>query len=139
MPTRGDRFISSLADGRNVWLDGAKVKDLSEHAAFQGTLGTIKRLFNQLDDPALRDNVGFAPPGREAYAHSSFLVPYTAEDLSRRSRAFSYWADETHGMMSRLSDYGRSMITGWYAARKQLSQLDPDFEAKITAYYTDAR
>ncbi|MFD0679661.1 MULTISPECIES: 4-hydroxyphenylacetate 3-hydroxylase family protein [unclassified Paenibacillus] len=139
MPTRGDRFISSLADGRNVWLNGAKVDNLSDHPAFQGTLGTIKRLFNQLDDPAVRDHIGFAPSGRDTYAHSSFLVPYSAQDLSKRSTAFNYWAKETHGMMSRLSDYGRSMITGWYAAKEQLGKLDPHFESKITSYYQDAR
>ena len=42
-------------------------------------------------------------------------------------------------MMTRLSDYARSMITGWYAARKELGKLDQHFETKITAYYTAAR
>lgn len=42
-------------------------------------------------------------------------------------------------MMSRLSDYGRSMITGWYAAREEIGKLDPGFESKITAYYEEAR
>lgn len=78
-------------------------------------------------------------PDRESYAHSSFLVPYTQEDLQKRCRAFHYWSKETHGMMSRLSDYARSMIMGGYAAKKQLGFLDPHFESKITSYYAEAR
>ncbi|MGE7661243.1 4-hydroxyphenylacetate 3-hydroxylase family protein [Peribacillus sp. NPDC097197] len=139
MLSRGDRFIQSLNDERSVLLEGEKLTDLAGHPAFKGTLETITHLFNMLDDPKERDNVGFKLPDRESYAHSSFLVPYTQEDLQKRSRAFHYWSKETHGMMSRLSDYARSMITGWYAARKQLGVLDPHFESKITAYYTEAR
>ncbi|CAK4867151.1 unnamed protein product [Aphanomyces euteiches] len=41
--------------------------------------------------------------------------------------------------MSRLSDYARSLVTGWYGSRKQLAKLDSKLESKITAYYEEAR
>lgn len=139
MLSRGERFINSINDKRSVLLEGERVKDLASHAAFKGTLETITHLFNLLDDPNQKDKVGFKLADRESYVHSSFLVPYTLEDLQKRSMAFHYWSKETHGMMSRLSDYARSMITGWYAARKELGRLDHHFEKKITEYYTEAR
>ncbi|OXM83827.1 4-hydroxyphenylacetate 3-hydroxylase family protein [Paenibacillus rigui] len=136
---RGDKFISSLDDGRSVWLEGKRVHKIPEHPAFKGTLTTIKSLFNMLDDPVQRDQVGYAVGHQGHYAHSAFLVPHTAQELSRRSQSFSRWSAETNGMMSRLSDYARSLVTGWYAARHQLSALDPNFTTKITAYYEEAR
>ncbi|WP_028561091.1 4-hydroxyphenylacetate 3-hydroxylase family protein [Paenibacillus pinihumi] len=136
---RGASFLRSLNDGRSVWLEGKKVEHIAGHPAFKGTLDTISGLFDTLDDPVLRETVGFKVEGREHYAHSSFLVPHTQEELARRSRSFSCWSNETHGMMSRLSDYARSIITGWYAARGQLKALDPNFESKISAYYEQAR
>jgi 4-hydroxyphenylacetate 3-monooxygenase len=136
---RGEQFINSLDDGRSVWLEGAKLTNLPEHPAFKGTLNTIRRLFNLLDDPLARDKVGFQVPGRGHYAHSSFLVPYSREELAKRSEAFAHWSSETNGMMSRLSDYARSLVTGWYAARSDISRLDPHFSAKIEAYYETAR
>ncbi|WP_420832536.1 4-hydroxyphenylacetate 3-hydroxylase family protein [Paenibacillus periandrae] len=136
---RGDYFLKSLQDGRNVWLGGVKIEALPQHSAFKGTLETIRHLFNMLDDPDKRDIVGFQVPGKEAFAHSSFLVPYSTEQLSQRSRSFAYWSQETHGMMSRLSDYARSLVTGWYAAREQIGRLDPHFESKISSYYEMAR
>ncbi|MBB6633513.1 4-hydroxyphenylacetate 3-hydroxylase family protein [Cohnella thailandensis] len=136
---RGARFLDSLNDGRHVWLEGKRLENLPQHPAFRGTLETIRTLFDTLDNPGVRDRVGFRIPGRDRYAHSSFLVPFTAEDLAKRNEAFSYWSEQTHGMMSRLSDYARSMITGWYAARSQLGRLDPGFESKISAYYEQAR
>ncbi|MFC7441581.1 4-hydroxyphenylacetate 3-hydroxylase family protein [Laceyella putida] len=139
MATRGEQFLDSLKDGRRVWLDGKQVDDLPGHPAFSGTLDTIRRLFDLLDDPNEQDWVGFEVPGKDKYVHSSFLVPHTPEDLARRSRAFAYWARETNGVMSRLSDYARSMVTGWYAARKRLGKLDSHFNEKITAFYHEAR
>lgn len=136
---RGDKFVNSLNDGRNVWFEGATIADLPEHPAFKGTLETIRSLFNLLDDPAERDKVGYRIPGSDRYAHSSFLVPYSAEELHKRHQAFYGWSQRTHGMMSRLSDYARSLVTGWYAARHEVSRLDPHFAAKITNYYEHAR
>ncbi|MFB9279819.1 4-hydroxyphenylacetate 3-hydroxylase family protein [Cohnella cellulosilytica] len=136
---RGDKFLESLNDGRSVWFEGKKIDRIREHPAFQGTLGTIRDLFQTLDDPELRERVGYRVEGSERYAHSSFLVPYTPEHLTRRNRSFSFWSAETHGMMSRLSDYARSLVTGWYAARHELKALDPGFELKIASYYEHAR
>ncbi|MEI7025334.1 4-hydroxyphenylacetate 3-hydroxylase family protein [Paenibacillus sp. y28] len=136
---RGDKFIASLHDGRSVWLEGKQIDHLSEHTAFTGTLSTIKGLFNMLDDPLQRDKVGYLVPATGQYAHSSFLVPYTPLELEKRSQSFACWSAETQGMMSRLSDYARSLVTGWYAARHQLAALDPHFADKITAYYEEAR
>ncbi|GAB7057932.1 MULTISPECIES: 4-hydroxyphenylacetate 3-hydroxylase family protein [Paenibacillus] len=139
MLSRGKRFIDSLQDNRNVWLEGKKVDKLHEHPAFNGTLKIISGLFDLLDDPRTRNEIGFPVNETGKYAHSSFLVPYTLQDLSSRSRAFYYWARETHGVMSRLSDYARSMVTGWYGSRERLSRLDNRFADKISAYYQTAR
>ncbi|MFC4101542.1 4-hydroxyphenylacetate 3-hydroxylase family protein [Paenibacillus xanthanilyticus] len=136
---RGSRFVDSLDDGRTVWHEGKQISRVAEHPAFKGTLSTIKLLFDMLDDPQRRDLVGYAVPEREHYAHSAFLVPYTHQELAKRSLAFSTWSAETFGMMSRLSDYARSIVTGWYAARGELSALDPHFASKIAAYYEEAR
>lgn len=136
---RGERFINSLKDGRSVWLDGKPIDSVPDHSAFKGSLQTISGLFNMLDDPKLRDEVGYKVTETGRYAHASFLVPYNQEQLTQRSRSFARWSAETHGIMSRLSDYARSIITGWYASRQQLSSLDPNFASKITAYYEHAR
>ncbi|OME85174.1 4-hydroxyphenylacetate 3-hydroxylase [Paenibacillus sp. FSL A5-0031] len=139
MTTRGEKFLKSLKDGRKVWLEGQAVDDLPTHPAFQGTLKTITGLFDLLDDPHRRDEVGYLQPSLGRYVHSSFLVPYSKEDILTRSKAFTCWAKETNGIMSRLSDYGRSMITGWYADREEISKRDSGFQAKIEKYYESAR
>ncbi|WP_244863116.1 4-hydroxyphenylacetate 3-hydroxylase family protein [Paenibacillus cisolokensis] len=137
--TRGERFIQSLKDGRSIWLDGKRLDDVTGHPAFRGTLRTLKHLFDTLDNKDVREQVGFWNPATNAYAHSSFLVPASKADLQKRRVAFAYWANETYGVMSRLSDYARSLVTGWYASRHEFASFDPHFDEKITRYYEEAR
>lgn len=137
--TRGERFVESLRDGRQVWLDGQVVSDVTRHPAFTGTLRTLRTLFDMLDDPGRREIVGFASDTTGEYVHNAFLVPQSMNDLQRRREAFALWSKETHGVMSRLSEYARSLVTGWYAARERFRSYDPQFPAKIAQYYEQAR
>ena len=34
----GERYIESLRDGREVWLDGERVEDVTKHPAFTGAI-----------------------------------------------------------------------------------------------------
>jgi 4-hydroxyphenylacetate 3-monooxygenase len=117
MLTRGEQFIQSLNDGRKVWLEGKDV-EVSSHPAFAGTLNTISELFSMLDDPDLCSQIGFHDAAQGKFVHYSFLVPRTNSDLTKRAKAFQIWAESTSGVMSRLSDYARSRLTGWYATRE---------------------
>lgn len=138
-PIKRKRLIESLNDGRNVWIDGEKVTELHKHPAFAETLQTLERLFNQLHDPNMRDKIGFVSPITGEYVHVAFLVPKTVDDLYARKRAFTLWANETLGMMSRLAESGRSYITGWYASREEFQKYDCHFAEKITRFYEQIR
>ncbi|MBN2910045.1 4-hydroxyphenylacetate 3-hydroxylase [Polycladomyces sp. WAk] len=139
MTTVGERFINSLQDGRTVWLDNEKVENVAAHPAFQGTLNTLRQLFDTLNDPETRDRVGFQSPKTGEYVHNAYLVPTSMDDIKRRTVAFELWDRRTHGVMSRLSEYARSLVTGWYAARERYQVFDRHFAEKITEYYEEAR
>ena len=59
--------------------------------------------------------------------------------MKRKSLAYKCWADETFGVMSRLSEYSRSQLVGWYASRQQLDVLSPGIATKLEKLYTAAR
>ncbi|MFB6367786.1 4-hydroxyphenylacetate 3-hydroxylase family protein [Paenibacillus elgii] len=136
--SRGQQYIDSLKDDRNVWLDSEKI-DVTSHTAFNGTLLTIKKLFDMLDDSSSREQVGFKSPTTGEYVHNAFMVPRNYEDLMARSKAFAFWAESTNGVMSRLSDYARSRLTGWYATREYYRKYDNQFAEKIERYFVEAR
>jgi 4-hydroxyphenylacetate 3-monooxygenase len=40
----GARYVESLQDGREVWLDGEKVQDITTHPAFTGMVHELARI-----------------------------------------------------------------------------------------------
>ncbi|WP_339187818.1 4-hydroxyphenylacetate 3-hydroxylase N-terminal domain-containing protein [Paenibacillus sp. FSL R5-0490] len=136
--SRGQAYIQRLNDERNVWLDGERIQ-VTGHQAFQGTLQTIEGLFNLVDDPKTRETVAYWDEQTGSYVHRSFLVPRSLPDVNSRADAFRLWADRTYGVMSRLSDYARSRLTGWYATRQEMTAHDPAFADKISDYFAQAK
>lgn len=132
-------FTDSLNDGRNVWVNGEKIADLSAHPAFLGTLQTVSALLDTLDSPSEQEIAGYISPKTKKFVHKSFLVPKSLEDLQARRESFALWSRKTFGVMSRLSDYANSLITGYYIDQAYFNQFDQGFSAKITAYYEQAR
>ncbi|WP_413377814.1 4-hydroxyphenylacetate 3-hydroxylase family protein [Alkalihalobacillus sp. 1P02AB] len=131
-------YIERVKKPRNVWLNGELVDDLSEHPDFKGTVQTIVTLLEKQTNPQTKEILTYQTETGEA-AHLSFLVPKDSEDLALKRKAYQYWADETFGVMSRLSEYTRSLITGWYANRFAYEKKHPGFAGKIARYYKQSR
>ncbi|WP_413377812.1 4-hydroxyphenylacetate 3-hydroxylase family protein [Alkalihalobacillus sp. 1P02AB] len=134
-----NRYLKSLKDGRNVWLNGERIPDITEHQDFKGVLTTIAKLTEMLDKPNEQKFLGFKSPKTNEYVHKAFLIPSSYEDLLERRNAFAHWSQKTFGVMSRLSDYANSLITGYFIDRKEFTEYDPTFEEKITSFYEQAR
>ncbi|MEC9445482.1 MAG: 4-hydroxyphenylacetate 3-hydroxylase N-terminal domain-containing protein, partial [Chloroflexota bacterium] len=42
----GQRYIESLRDGREVWLDGKRIDDVPSHPAFSGMVNELARIYD---------------------------------------------------------------------------------------------
>ena len=56
-PLTGDEYIESLRDGREVFIYGERVADVTTHPAFRNAVRVTARLYDSLHDPARRDVV----------------------------------------------------------------------------------
>jgi 4-hydroxyphenylacetate 3-monooxygenase len=43
-PMTGPRYLESLRDGREVWIDGERVEDVTTHPAFRDMIGELARV-----------------------------------------------------------------------------------------------
>ena len=50
-PMTGEEFLESLRDGREIYIYGERVNDVTTHPAFRNTARMIARLYNALHDP----------------------------------------------------------------------------------------
>jgi len=137
--TPGQNYRTRLNDGRMVWLGGEHIRDVPNHPAFKGTVDTVSSLLDLQEKPDTRDALTFISPGSGKRVNAAFLVPSRKEDILHRHAAFQIWSDATFGMMSRLSEYSRSLLTGWYASRHRLGGASKGFADKIALYYEQSR
>ena len=110
-PMTGDEYIESLRDGREVYLYGDRVKDVTTHPAFRNSVRMTARLYDALHAPDTRD--GLTCPtdtGSDGYTMRYFRTARSAADLIGDRDAIATWARLTYGWMGRSPDYKASFL-----------------------------
>src|SRR4029079_10682166 len=85
------RYVESLKDGREVWLDGERV-DVTTHPAFAGVLRELARIYDLQHTDAYRDQMTYLSPDTGNRVSLSYLLPYTPDDLLARRRNSEIWS-----------------------------------------------
>src|SRR5262249_6672607 len=110
-PFTGSEYLESLRDGREVWIYGERVKDVTAHPAFRNSARMLARLYDALHDPATHDVLTCATDtGSGGYTHKYFRAPSSAEDLVGARDAIAAWARITYGWMGRSPDYKAAFL-----------------------------
>lgn len=111
-PLTGEEYLTSLRDGREVWIYGERVADVTQHPAFHNTARILARLYDALHDPA-RQGVLTCPTdtGSDGYTHRFFRVAHSVDDLVAARDAIVEWARMTYGWMGRPPDYKGAFAT----------------------------
>ena len=58
----GAEYLKSLNDGRQVFVDGERVKDVTTHPAFREAARSVARLYDIAAEPANRELMTFPSP-----------------------------------------------------------------------------
>jgi paerucumarin biosynthesis protein PvcC len=111
----GEEYLDSLRDGREVWIRGERVADVTEHPAFRNSARSIARLYDSLHEPEAREAlVGVDRFGTRT--HRFFMPSYSAEELMAAREAIAIWSRLSYGYMGRTPDYKAAFMAGLGAA-----------------------
>src|SRR6478752_3332504 len=92
-PYTGAEYMQSLRDGREVYIDGERVADVTTHPAFRNAIRSIARLYDALHDPKTKDQLTCpTDTGSGGYTHKFFQVPRSREDMVGAQQAIADWA-----------------------------------------------
>jgi aromatic ring hydroxylase len=110
-PQTGAEYLASLDDGREVFIYGERVKNVTRHPAFRNTARMIARLYDALHDPQLKSKI-LTPTdtGNGGFTHAYFKAPKTMEDLLQSRSAIAEWARLTYGWAGRAPDYKAAFL-----------------------------
>lgn len=133
----GQEYRQSLRDGRTIYVNGERVKDVTTYPAFQGIIDTLASLYDLQHEH--KELLTYPSPKTGRPVSLSFLMAETVEEMERRVRAEEFRAEATCGLMGRLPDFMNALVTDAAAARDTLSRREPRFGDNLLRYYEDCR
>ncbi|MCY4212044.1 MAG: 4-hydroxyphenylacetate 3-monooxygenase, oxygenase component [Gammaproteobacteria bacterium] len=135
----GAQYLDSLRDGRDVWMHGRQVADVTKEPGLGRGARTLADFIDRQREPELLDKLTFVGNGERH--PMSFLLPRKAEDVRRRGAAFYEWAKWSNGMFGRTPDYKNASVAAFAGAAEFLNENGGpvDFAANMRTYYEEAR
>src|SRR5262245_62319787 len=101
-PFTGAEYLASLRDGRDVYVYGERVKDVTTHPAFRNSARSIARLYDALHDVKTREPlVCSTDTSSGSFTHKFFRVARSREDVVAQRDAIAAWARMSYGWMGR--------------------------------------
>ena len=110
-PFTGAEYLESIRDGREVYIYGERVKDVTKHPAFRNAARSVAKLYDALHDEATHD-VLTAPTdtGSGGFTHKFFQAARSREQVIAQRDAIAAWARVSYGWMGRSPDYKAALM-----------------------------
>lgn len=130
----GDDYKASLQDGREIWIEGERVPDVTADPRLSRTIDSIAALYDHQADPANADLlVSQARDGREI--PTTYIEPSSGEDLARRHAAACDSLRLTGGTIGRGPDFMNVHMTALASGAEHFAKAGDEFGQRIRDYY----
>jgi 4-hydroxyphenylacetate 3-monooxygenase len=111
LPFTGAEYLDSLRDGREVWIYGERVQDITTHPAFRNSARSVARLYDALHDPQSRNILMTeTDTGNGGFTHHFYRAPRSQEDLFAGREAIAAWQRLCFGFLGRSPDYKAAFL-----------------------------
>src|SRR2546422_7171710 len=139
MSRTGKQYVESLKDDRAVYVNGERVKDVTTHPAFRGSVTSIAELYDIASSPERRDAMTFPSPRSGEPVSAAFLMPRNRADLALRRAALQTWAESTYGLMGRSPDHVVGFLVGFALRPDVFARGGARFGDNVVRYYEHVR
>ena len=83
----GEQYVQGIRDGREVWLNGERVEDVTTHPSLEAAARSVAGLFDLQFERA--DRCLVPNPATGEPMNVTHLIPRSSEDLARRHASLS--------------------------------------------------
>jgi 4-hydroxyphenylacetate 3-monooxygenase len=139
----GADHLRSLRDGREIWIDGERVADVTAHPAFRNACAAAASLYDFQAQPENLEWMTFSSEGGRRI-NRAWQIPKSYDELVARRRALTAWAELSAGFLGRAPDHVASSLVGQvvgidvfrrHAAARATALLDYFAEASRQDHY----
>lgn len=131
--------MEGLRDGRQVYIDGERVWDVTRHPAFRGAVAAVGRLYDLANDPQNRELVTFNSPTTAQPVNRAHMIPRSEEDLVARRKALKFLAESSFGLMGRSPEHVAGFLAGFAGGSHVFARGGKEFADNVIRFHEKAR
>lgn len=132
----GAAHLAALRDGREVWINGKRVDDVTTHPAFRNSCRSAADLYDFQARPENIEMMTFLPEGGTKRVNRAWALPRNHDEMVRRRKALQAWSACSYGFLGRSPDHLASALIGQRVGMDVWNKYDPK-RAKAFADYVD--
>ena len=125
----GADYLTSIRDGREVYVNGERVKDVPSHPMFKPIVDIRARIYDMQWEAGTREVMTYAADG-ETHGVGNKL-PMTESDWWDKRRATDCVLETVAGIVTRVGDETVGEMWSLYDGQDILNEVDPRFSANI--------
>jgi 4-hydroxyphenylacetate 3-monooxygenase len=125
----GEQFRDSLRDGREVWMNGERIKDVTRHPAFKPLVDIRARIYDMQHEAATRDIMTYEEDGERFPI--GLRLPFEKKDWDDKRRAVDTVMNDIGGVVTRVGDETIGEMWSLWDGKDILNEIDPRFAENI--------
>ncbi|MGU3574971.1 4-hydroxyphenylacetate 3-hydroxylase family protein [Brucellaceae bacterium C25G] len=134
----GQQHLESLRDGREIFINGERVDDVTTHPAFKNVAQSVKQIFDFAKAPENQELMTYVTPEGHR-ANRIWELPKSYEELKKRRAGLEAWTEIHGGFLGRAPDHVASCISGMYMGLPIFEEYNTKFAQNLANYYQYAR
>src|ERR1700704_2360506 len=125
----GSQYLDSIRDGREVYINGERVKDVTRHSMMKPLIDIRARIYDMQHEPATQPVLTNVAGGeRNAIANK---LPRSQDDWWDKRRATDTVLEAIGGVVTRVGDETVGEMWSLFDGQDILNEVNPQFSANI--------
>jgi hypothetical protein len=127
----GEEYRESIRDGREVWIDGEKVGDVTAHPAFEPIINARARIYDLAHEQTTREVMSYVDAESGERCPVGSKLPLTKEDWYAKRTAVETVFNDLNGIVTRVGDETVGEMWSLFDGQDVLNEINPAFSEHI--------
>ena len=126
----GQQYRDSLRDGRQVWINGERVQDVTTHRMLKPLVDIRARIYDMQHEAPFAEAMTY----RDEHGQASSIglkLPVTQADWHAKREATNMVLDEIGGVVTRVGDETVGEMWSLFDGQDVLNEVNPQFSENI--------
>ena len=125
----GEQFRDSLRDGREVWMNGERIKDVTRHPAFKPLVDIRARIYDMQHEEKTQAIMTYEENGERFPI--GLRLPFEKKDWDDKRLAVDTVMNDIGGVVTRVGDETIGEMWSLWDGKDILNEIDPRFAENI--------